>query len=173
MAALMNVTVYTDGACSGNPGPGGYGCILQYVDTKGKLHERCYSEAFPETTNNRMELLSAIVALEKLVKPCRVTLYSDSQYLCRAFSEHWIDGWKKVDFRRGKSGEVKNLDLWERLLSAMAPHEVEYVWVRGHDGNEGNERCDKMAVAAYKKLIKETEKSSIPTAQEQGNAGNT
>ena len=157
MAALLNVTAYTDGACSGNPGPGGYGCILQYVDPQGVLHERTYSEGFMETTNNRMELLSAIVALEHLNKPCHVRLYSDSQYLCNAFNEHWIDGWKKKDFRRGKADEVKNLDLWERLLKAMEPHTVEYIWVKGHAGNPGNERCDHMAVEAYKKLIKEAE----------------
>jgi len=166
MAAPMKVTIYTDGACSGNPGPGGYGCILQYTDPKGQLHERAYSEAFLETTNNRMELLSAIVALEKLTKPCEVSLYSDSQYLCNAFNEHWIDGWKKVDFRRGKAQEVKNLDLWERLLQAMEPHRVEYIWVKGHDGNPGNERCDRMAVAAYRKLIKSMEKKSGETEED-------
>lgn len=152
MDALMNVTAYTDGACSGNPGPGGYGCILQFTDAAGKLHERTYSEGFPETTNNRMELMAAIVALEKLIRPCRVVLYSDSQYLIRPFTEHWIDGWIRRDFRRGKSDEVKNIDLWERLLKAKAPHDVSFRWVKGHDGNSGNERCDRMAVAAYEAL---------------------
>ena len=152
MDARMKVVLYTDGACSGNPGPGGYGTILQYVSPDGTLHERTYSEGFPETTNNRMEILAAIIGLEHLVKPCEVTLYSDSQYLCKAFNEGWIYGWVKADFRRGKKDEVKNIDLWERLLEAMKPHKVTFCWVKGHEGNEGNERCDKMAVAAYQAL---------------------
>lgn len=156
MEPLMRVTAYTDGACSGNPGPGGYGCILKYTDKYGKLHERTFSEGFPETTNNRMELMAAIIALEKLVRPCHVDLYSDSQYLIKAFNAHWIDGWIQKDFRRGKSDEVKNIDLWERLLQAKAPHDVRFIWVKGHDGNPDNERCDRMAVEAYTGLNKET-----------------
>ena len=152
MGALMKVTLYTDGACSGNPGPGGYGAILQYVDPSGKLHERTYSEGFPSTTNNRMELLGATIALEHLLKPCEVTLYSDSKYLCDAFNKHWVEAWVRQDFRRGKTNEVKNIDLWERLLQAMEPHEVSFHWVKGHDGNPGNERCDRMAVEAYMML---------------------
>ena len=154
MAKLFPVTLYTDGACSGNPGPGGYGAVLQYTDARGTLHEREYSGAFPETTNNRMEILAAVIGLENLKKPCEVTLYSDSQYLCRAFNEGWVDDWVKRDFRRGTAKEVKNIDLWERMLQAMAPHRVTYVWVRGHKGNPGNERCDRLAVSAYEKLVK-------------------
>lgn len=152
MADLPVVNLYTDGACSGNPGPGGYGLILQFTDSKGILHERTKSEGFPETTNNRMEVLAAIEGLKLLNKPCVVHLYSDSQYLVKAFNEHWIDGWKKVDFRRGKRDEVKNIDLWETLLDVMKEHTVDFIWVKGHAENESNNRCDKMAVEAYKKL---------------------
>ena len=157
MNSLLSVELYTDGACSGNPGPGGYGVILRYTDGKGKLHEREYSEGFPETTNNRMEVTAAIVGLGKLTKPCKVELYSDSQYLIKAFTEHWIDGWILKDFRRGKKDEVKNIDLWEKLLTVMKPHDVEFHWVKGHDVNELNNRCDKMAVAAYQQFVKETD----------------
>ena len=156
METLMNVTLYTDGACSGNPGPGGYGAVLQYVDRKGTLHEREYSGAEEETTNNRMELTAAIVGLENLTKPCRVTLYSDSRYLTDAILKNWLESWKKNDFRRGKRDEVRNIDLWERLIKAMEPHEVTVVWVRGHAGNPGNERCDRLAVQAYEALRKES-----------------
>jgi len=152
MAELLKVDLFTDGACSGNPGPGGYGAILQFTDDKGVLHERTFSEGFLETTNNRMELLAAIIGLEHLTKPCQVSLYSDSKYLCDAFDKHWVDGWKKVNFRRGKKDEVKNIDLWERLLKAMETHEVTFNWIKGHAGHEMNERCDKMAVAAYQNL---------------------
>ncbi len=151
----MKVTIYTDGACSGNPGPGGYGTVLQYTDPKGVLHEREYSEGFPETTNNRMEIMAACVGLEKLTRSCTVDLYSDSQYLCNAVNEHWLDGWKKADFRRGKANEVKNIDLWERLLAAMKGHQVTFHWVKGHAGNPGNERCDRLAVQAYTGLQEE------------------
>ena len=115
----MKVTLYTDGAARGNPdGPGGYGAVLQYVDSKGILHEKELSAGYRKTTNNRMELMAAIVGLEALVRPCRVNLYSDSQYLCKAFNEHWIDGWIKKGWKRGKNEPVKNKDLWLRLLKA-------------------------------------------------------
>ena len=152
MAETLTVVLYTDGACSGNPGPGGYGAILQFTDRNGTLHEREFSGGFPETTNNRMELLAAIVGLEHLIKPCTVELYSDSQYLCKAFTEDWITAWKRQNFRKGRSNEVRNIDLWERLLTAMEPHEVHFHWVKGHDGNPLNERCDRLAVGAYEAL---------------------
>lgn len=157
MARTVNVNLYTDGACSGNPGPGGYGAILEYTDPKGTVHERTYSEGFEQTTNNRMELLAAIVGLEHLVRPCRVQLYSDSRYLCDAFTRGWIEQWQREDFRRGKRGEVKNIDLWERLLRAASPHEVTWNWVKGHAGHPGNERCDRMAVQAYRPFLKAAE----------------
>ena len=145
----MEVTIYTDGSARGNPnGPGGYGAVLHYVDSKGTLHERELSQGYASTTNNRMELMAAIAGLEALVRPCQVTLYSDSQYLVKAFNEHWIDGWQKNNWKRGKNDPVKNVDLWKRLLAAMEPHEVKFVWVKGHNGHEMNERCDQLATAA-------------------------
>lgn len=145
----MEVTIYTDGSARGNPnGPGGYGAVLHYVDSKGTLHERELSQGYAKTTNNRMELMAAIAGLEALVRPCQVTLYSDSQYLVKAFNEHWIDGWQKKNWKRGKNDPVKNVDLWKRLLAAMEPHEVKFVWVKGHNGHEMNERCDQLATAA-------------------------
>ena len=145
----MEVTIYTDGSARGNPnGPGGYGAVLHYVDSKGTLHERELSQGYARTTNNRMELMAAIAGLEALVRPCQVTLYSDSQYLVKAFNEHWIDGWQKKNWKRGKNDPVKNVDLWKRLLAAMEPHEVKFVWVKGHNGHEMNERCDQLETAA-------------------------
>ena len=145
---LMNVELYTDGSARGNPeGPGGYGAVLRYVDRLGNNHEREYSAGYEKTTNNRMELLAAIVGLEALTKPCRVMLYSDSQYLVKAFNEHWIENWQKKNWKRG-SEEVKNRALWERLLKVVGKHEVEFVWVKGHAGHPDNERCDKLATSA-------------------------
>ncbi len=145
----MKVTIYTDGSARGNPdGPGGYGTIVSYIDPSGKEHIREYSQGYVRTTNNRMELLAAIVGLEALIKPCEVTLYSDSQYLVKAFNEHWIEGWEKKGWKRGKNEPVKNVDLWKRLLAAMRPHQVSYIWVKGHAGHPQNERCDTLATAA-------------------------
>ena len=145
----MRVTIYTDGSARGNPdGPGGYGTILIYVDSKGCEHRREYSGGFEKTTNNRMELLAAIVGLEALNRPCEVDLYSDSQYLVKAFNDHWIDGWIKKGWKRGKNEPVKNVDLWKRLLEAKEPHQVTFHWVKGHDGHPENERCDQLATAA-------------------------
>ena len=145
----MLVKIYTDGAARGNPdGPGGYGTVLHFVDAKGQLHVREFSGGYQKTTNNRMELMAAIVGLEALKKPCQVELYSDSKYLVDAFNQHWIDGWLKKDWRRGKKDEVKNIDLWQRLLAAKAPHQVQFFWVKGHDGHPENERCDVLATSA-------------------------
>lgn len=147
--SMMKVTIYTDGSARGNPdGPGGYGTIVSYIDPSGKEHIREYSQGYVRTTNNRMELLAAIVGLEALIKPCEVTLYSDSQYLVKAFNEHWIEGWEKKGWKRGKNEPVKNVDLWKRLLAAMRPHQVSYIWVKGHAGHPQNERCDALATAA-------------------------
>ena len=116
----MQVKIYTDGAARGNPdGPGGYGAVLQYIDTKGQLHERELSRGYKKTTNNRMELMAAIVALEALNRPCQVELYSDSKYLVDAFNQHWIDSWLKKNWKRGKNENVKNVDLWKRLLKSI------------------------------------------------------
>jgi ribonuclease HI len=145
----MLVKIFTDGAARGNPdGPGGYGAILQYVDGKGQLHEREYSQGYQKTTNNRMELMAAIVALEALNRPCEVELYSDSKYLIDAFNQKWIDGWIRKGWKRGKNEPVKNVDLWKRLLAAADPHTIRFHWVKGHDGHPENERCDVLATTA-------------------------
>ena len=134
----MKVTLYTDGAARGNPdGPGGYGAVLQFIDKNGVLHEKELSAGYVRTTNNRMELMAAIVGL-----------YSDSKYLVDAFNQKWIDGWVKHNWVRPKTGPVKNSDLWKRLLAAMNPHKVTFHWVKGHDGHPGNERCDRLATSA-------------------------
>lgn len=145
----MKVKIYTDGAARGNPdGPGGYGTILLYTDSKGVEHKREYAQGYKKTTNNRMELMAAIVGLEALTRSCEVELYSDSQYLVKAFNEHWIDSWKKKGWKRGKNEPVKNVDLWKRLLKAKEIHHVSFIWVKGHDGHEQNERCDYLATTA-------------------------
>ena len=145
----MLVKIYTDGAARGNPdGPGGYGTILSYTDSKGVTHEREYSAGYKKTTNNRMELMAAIIGFEALNRPCDVELYSDSKYLTDAFNQHQIDGWIKKGWKRGKNEPVKNTDLWKRLLKAVEPHKVTYIWVKGHDGHLMNERCDTLATTA-------------------------
>lgn len=145
----MEVTIYTDGSARGNPdGPGGYGTVLQFVDSKGQLHEREYSAGYKKTTNNRMELMAAIVGLEALTKPCEVKLYSDSKYLTDAFNQKWIDGWIRKGWKRSGNEPVKNVDLWKRLLKAMEPHQVTFLWVKGHAGHPENERCDQLATSA-------------------------
>lgn len=145
----MKVTIYTDGSARGNPdGPGGYGTVLQYIDTKGQMHEREYSAGYKKTTNNRMELMAAIVGLEALTRSCQVDLYSDSQYLVKAFNDRWIQNWQKNNWKNSKKEPVKNIDLWKRLLKAMEPHQVQYIWVKGHAGHPENERCDQLATAA-------------------------
>ena len=146
---MSKVQIYTDGSARGNPdGPGGYGVVLHFTDSSGQLHEKTISAGYVKTTNNRMELMAAIVGLEALNRPCEVDLYSDSKYLTDAFNQHWIDNWVANNWVRGKSGPVKNIDLWERLLKAKAPHKVNFIWVKSHARHPQNERCDKMAVAA-------------------------
>lgn len=145
----MQVKIYTDGAARGNPdGPGGYGAVLKYVDPKGTLHTKELSQGYKKTTNNRMELMAVIVALEALNRPCEVELYSDSKYVVDAFNQHWIDSWLKKGWKRGKNEPVKNADLWKRLLKAKEPHQVTFIWVKGHDGHPQNERCDTLATTA-------------------------
>ena len=145
----MLVEIYTDGSARGNPdGPGGYGAVLRYTDPKGEVHEKELSAGYVRTTNNRMELMAAIAALEELRRPCEVELYSDSQYLVKAFNDHWIEGWIKKGWKRGKNEPVKNVDLWKRLLAAKEPHRVRFIWVKGHDGHAFNERCDHLATTA-------------------------
>ena len=138
---MKKVNIYTDGACRGNPGPGGWGAVLVY----GK-YEKELSGGERETTNNRMELLGAISALEALKEPCEVILTSDSKYLTDAFLQGWVDTWRERGWRRGKE-ELKNPDLWERLYNLTKIHKIEFVWVKGHAGHEYNERCDRLATA--------------------------
>lgn len=146
---MSQVKIYTDGAARGNPdGPGGYGTVLEYVDGKGILHTKEYSCGYTKTTNNRMELMAAIVGLEALNRPCEVELYSDSKYLIDAFNQNWIDGWIAKGWKRGKNEPVKNVDLWKRLLKAKESHQVTFIWVKGHDGHPQNERCDVLATTA-------------------------
>lgn len=145
----MQVKIYTDGAARGNPdGPGGYGTVLEYIDTKGVLHTKELSQGYVRTTNNRMELMAVIAGLEALNRPCEVEVYSDSQYVVNAFNQHWVDGWIKKGWKRGKNEPVKNPDLWKRLLAAKEKHEVSFHWVKGHDGHPQNERCDLLATSA-------------------------
>ena len=133
------VEIYSDGACSGNPGPGGYGTIL-----RSGAHEKELSGYDPETTNNRMELLGAISGLEALNRPCSVRLVTDSQYLVKGMTE-WIAGWQKKNWKNSKKEEVANRDLWERLLVLAEKHDIEWTWVKGHAGHPENERCDELA----------------------------
>ena len=137
---MKEVTIYTDGACSGNPGPGGWAAILKYGP-----HEKELSGGEEETTNNRMELSGVIAALGALTERCSVTLYTDSQYIERAVNEHWLDGWKKRGWRR-REGPVKNLELWQELDRLLGEHSVAVRWVKGHAENEYNNRCDALAV---------------------------
>lgn len=145
----MFVKIFTDGAARGNPeGPGGYGAVLQYIDSKGELHEREYSAGYKKTTNNRMELMAVIIGLEALTRPCEVEVISDSKYVTDAFNQHWVDGWLKRNWKGSSNNPVKNVDLWKRLLKAKAPHQVKFTWVKGHAGHPENERCDKLATTA-------------------------
>ena len=144
---MKEVALYTDGACSGNPGPGGWGTILLY---KGREKELSGGEAL--TTNNRMELLAVIRGLEALKEPCTVTLYSDSKYVIDALSLGWAEGWRQRGWMRTKREAAKNPELWEQLLSLCEKHEMRYVWVKGHAENEYNNRCDALAVAAREKF---------------------
>ena len=145
----MFVKIFTDGAARGNPeGPGGYGTVLQYIDSKGELHEREYSAGYKKTTNNRMELMAVITGLEALTRSCEVEVISDSKYVTDAFNQHWVDGWLKRNWKSSSNNPVKNVDLWKRLLKAKAPHQVKFTWVKGHAGHPENERCDKLATTA-------------------------
>lgn len=145
MGILKKVDIHTDGACSGNPGPGGFGAVL--VSGKHRLE---LSQGFARTTNNRMELFAAIAALETLTRPCSVRLYSDSRYVVDAMTKGWLQGWKRKGWITSNRQPVKNRDLWERLEAAAEDHEVEWKWLRGHAGHKENERCDELAVAATK-----------------------
>jgi len=142
------VEIYSDGSSRGNPGPGGFGTLLRFTDAKGEVHEKELSGGFRETTNNRMELLGAIVGFEALKRPCQVDFYSDSQYVVKAFTDDWISRWIARGWKGANKQPVKNVDLWQRLIKAVEPHQVTYHWVRGHNGHAENERCDTLATTA-------------------------
>ncbi len=144
---MKEVTIYSDGACSGNPGPGGWGTILVYLGNEKEM-----SGAEKETTNNRMELLAAIIGLETLKEPCKVTLVSDSRYLCESINQGWVYQWEQRGWRKADKKPALNVDLWERMLRQLRRHQVTVQWVKGHDGHPYNERCDRLAVAAYTAL---------------------
>ena len=143
MDVLKHVTIYTDGACIGNPGPGGYGAVLLYGNER-----REFSGGYRKTTNNRMEILAAIVGLEALKEKCRITLYSDSQYVVNAVEKGWARKWRANGWNRNKSEKALNPDMWDRLLRLCEYHNVEFRWVRGHAGIPENERCDQLATGA-------------------------
>ena len=150
---MKEVTIYTDGACSGNPGAGGYGVVLMYGAAKKEL-----SEGYEKTTNNRMELLAVIRGLEALKEPCRVNLYSDSKYVVDAIEKGWVVKWKQNGWMRNKKERASNVDLWEQLLVMLAKHQVKFIWVKGHADNPWNERCDELArMAIQKGELKEDE----------------
>lgn len=141
---MKKVTIYTDGGCSGNPGPGGYGCVLLYGE-----HRKELSGGFKLTTNNRMELLACIKALEALKFECNVTVYSDSKYVVDSIENGWAIKWKRNGWKRNKKDKAENPDLWECLLDLCEKHNVKFEWVKGHSGNTENDRCDTLAKAAF------------------------
>ncbi len=136
------VTIYTDGACSGNPGPGGWGSVMMY-----RGHRRELSGGEADTTNNRMEMMAVIKALETLKRPCNIALYTDSTYVMKGMTQ-WLEGWKKRNWRTAAKKPVKNVELWQRLETAIAPHTVKWEWVKGHSGVPENERADELATSA-------------------------
>ncbi len=144
---MKHVTIYSDGACSGNPGPGGWGTILVYQGREKEL-----SGAEPQTTNNRMELLAAITGLEQLREPCVVTLVSDSRYLCESISQGWVFAWEKNGWRKADKKPALNVVLWELMLAQLRRHQVTLQWIKGHNGHPYNERCDRLAVQACQSI---------------------
>ncbi|MDR0866907.1 MAG: ribonuclease HI [Planctomycetota bacterium] len=146
---MQTVRIYSDGACSGNPGPGGWGAILQCDDP---AREKEISGGEPHTTNNRMELLAVINAVELLKVKCRIDIFTDSQYVCEAFRKKWLANWQKNNWRTAAKTPVKNQDLWERLLAALAGHETAWHWIKGHNEHPENERADRLAVRARERL---------------------
>ncbi len=146
---MKTVEIFTDGACSGNPGPGGWGAVLRFAGKEKEL-----SGGEKETTNNRMELTAVIKALSALKEPCKVMLTTDSKYVCDAINQRWVYGWRANGWRKADKKPALNVDLWEELLPLLETHEVEFLWVKGHAGHPENERCDALAVAYYLNLKK-------------------
>lgn len=147
---MKHIEIYTDGACSGNPGPGGWGAILRFT-TRDKVYEKEISGGDASTTNNRMELTAVLTALALLKEPCVVELYSDSKYVVDAIEKGWLYGWQKKGWIKADKKPVLNVDLWQQLLPQLARHQVHLHWVKGHAENEKNNRCDQLAVAESKK----------------------
>ena len=145
---MKNVTIYTDGACSGNPGKGGYGAVLLYNG-----HRKELSGGYISTTNNRMEIMAVIKGLEALKEPCKVTLYSDSKYLIDSVTKRWVYSWRKNNWVKSDKKKALNTDLWTELLDLLDTHNVTFVWVKGHDGHRENERCDELAVKAAEQYL--------------------
>lgn len=141
---MKTVEIYTDGACSGNPGPGGLGVILKFNDTEKEI-----SQGYKHTTNNRMELRAVITGLNMLKYPCKVKLYTDSKYVADSILKGWAKGWQQNGWKKADKKPALNVDLWKQLLELLETHEVEIIWVKGHNDHPYNERCDKLAVAAY------------------------
>jgi len=154
MADQPQVTIYTDGGCDPNPGPGGWAALLMFRRADGSLHERELCGAEPDTTNNRMELTAAIEALRALNKPCAVTLHTDSEYLKKGITE-WMAGWIKKGWRTSQKKPVKNQDLWEALHAETQRHTMDWQWVKGHAGDQHNERVDRLVARARARLLEE------------------
>jgi ribonuclease HI len=146
---MKQVKIYADGACSGNPGPGGWGAVLRCENPSG---EKEISGSEPHTTNNRMELMAVIEALSCLKEPCKITVVTDSSYVADAFRKRWLDKWQQNGWKTSSKSPVKNTDLWQDLLAKTAPHAIEWQWVKGHAGHPENERADRLAVEAREKL---------------------
>ena len=146
---MKHVDIYTDGACSGNPGPGGWGAILRYNGAEKEL-----SGSQAETTNNRMELTAVISALSALKEPCEVAVYTDSKYVCDAITKGWVYSWEKNGWKKADKKPALNSDLWEQMLSLLKTHNTEFIWLKGHAGHPENERCDRLAVGEYSKYLK-------------------
>ena len=146
---MQTVRIYSDGACSGNPGPGGWGAILRCDEPPA---EKEISGGEANTTNNRMELMAVISAVELLKVPCSLTVITDSRYVCEAFQKRWINSWLRNGWKTAAKQPVKNRELWERLLAALQGHEVAWEWVKGHNAHPENERCDRLAVAARERI---------------------
>lgn len=149
---MKEVILYSDGACSVNPGPGGYGSILEFNGTRKE-----FSNGFRNTTNNRMELMGVIEPLRLLKEPCKVTIYTDSMYIVNSVKKKWLDGWVKRDWKRSDKESVKNIDLWKLMLELLDVHQLSFNWVKGHNEHEENERCDELAVAARQQSVLETD----------------
>ena len=145
---MKSIEIFTDGACKGNPGPGGWGAILRYNGVEKQI-----SGGEKQTTNNRMELSAVLYALKALKEPCRIKLQSDSKYVLDSLSKGWVYGWKKKGWKKSDGKPALNVDLWQQLLEEIAKHEIEYVWIKGHAGHPENERCDALAVRESEKFV--------------------